>query len=192
MDEAANTAAASTGTTPGRKSDTDRLHELGYAQVFVPLHVDPRGPVATREYFPRRLRASISQRTRWVTGIALQGWLHHGWPRRQAFWFWRDRKGLLGNPASLLANLIFLYGTGTWIFGLAMESPWGLAGQSSVLAPTAVLGVALALSRAACSASIYGWKFAALSPLRSFLGNWLNSVASLGRSKAPSSRSTPS
>jgi amino acid transporter len=33
MDEAAtNTAAASTGTTPGRKSDTERLHELGYAQ----------------------------------------------------------------------------------------------------------------------------------------------------------------
>ena len=61
-----------------------------------------------------------------------------------------------------------------------MESPWGLAGQSYVLAPTTVLGVALALSRAACSASIYGWKFAALSPLRSFLGNWLNSVASLG------------
>ena len=33
MDEAAsNTAAASTGTTAGRKSDTERLHELGYAQ----------------------------------------------------------------------------------------------------------------------------------------------------------------
>lgn len=33
MDEAAtNTAAASTGTTTGRKSDTERLHELGYAQ----------------------------------------------------------------------------------------------------------------------------------------------------------------
>ena len=32
MDEAANTAAASTGTSTGRKSDTERLHELGYAQ----------------------------------------------------------------------------------------------------------------------------------------------------------------
>ena len=32
MDEAANTAAASTGTDTGRKSDTERLHELGYAQ----------------------------------------------------------------------------------------------------------------------------------------------------------------
>ena len=33
MDEAANRpAAASTGTTTGRKSDTERLHELGYAQ----------------------------------------------------------------------------------------------------------------------------------------------------------------
>ena len=29
MDEAANTAAASTGTTTGRKGDTERLHELG-------------------------------------------------------------------------------------------------------------------------------------------------------------------
>ena len=32
MDEAANTAAASTGTSTGRKTDTERLHELGYAQ----------------------------------------------------------------------------------------------------------------------------------------------------------------
>ena len=58
-----------------------RLYALGYRQVFVPVRFTPEGPVATREFFPRRLRPSISQRTRWVTGIALQGWLHHGWPR---------------------------------------------------------------------------------------------------------------
>ena len=68
------------------------------------------GPVATREYFPRTLRAAVRQRSRWVAGIALQGWQHHGWrvSARQRYWFWRDRKGLIGNLLSPATNLIML------------------------------------------------------------------------------------
>lgn len=161
-----------------------RLRRLGFTQLFMPISRAgaDRQPVATREFFPRNFRAARRQRTRWTTGIALQGWARNGWGAnwREAYWFWRDRKGLIGNPASLLANLIFLYGAATWTLSVTMGMPWGLAGQSQLIAPTAVMGVVLALSRAACSASIYGWRFAASSPLRSSLGNYLNSVASLG------------
>ena len=44
---------------------------------------------------------------------------------------------------------------------------------------TFLIGSLLAASRAACSATIYGWRFAAWSPLRSLLGNLLNSRAAV-------------
>ncbi|HYK17180.1 MAG TPA: hypothetical protein VEV37_04125, partial [Bryobacteraceae bacterium] len=40
---------------------------------------------------------------------------------------WRDRKGLFGNPLSLLSNLLFGYGALTWIYAKLSSSPWGLA-----------------------------------------------------------------
>jgi bacteriophage N4 adsorption protein B len=153
-----------------------RLHELGYSQIFVPLRPDPLGPVATREYFPRRLCASISQRTRWVTGIALQGWLHHGWPRRQLFWFWRDRKGVAGNLLAPFANLLFFYGAFRTAGGAPLSTmidPWILA------ICQANCGIAMIQTgfRVHASASIYGWKFASLAPLRALWGNLVNFAA---------------
>jgi adsorption protein B len=92
-----------------------RVHRLGLAQHFVPIRFRDGQAVATREYFPRRFRQAVRQRTRWVIGIALQSWLRHGWGRNlgEAYWFWRDRKGLLGNPVGLFSNLLFAYGLAT-------------------------------------------------------------------------------
>ena len=150
-----------------------RLHELGYRQVFVPLRPAPAELVATREYFPRRLRASVSQRTRWVTGIALQGWLHHGWPARQAFWFWRDRKGIAGNLLAPFANLLFFYGALRYAGGAQLASrldPWTL------LACQVNCGIALVQTafRIHAAATVYGWPFAVLAPLRALWGNLIN------------------
>ena len=87
------------------------IHAMGYRQVFVPLRNEGAEPCATREYFPRVPKASIRQRCRWVTGIALQGWERHGWnvPAGQLYWFWRDRKGLVGNLLTPLDNLLLIY-----------------------------------------------------------------------------------
>ena len=76
-----------------------RIHLLGRKQMFLPLRAGANGFVATREYFPRDFRAAVKQRTRWVMGIALQGWERQGWraPASQLYWLWRDRKGLAGN-----------------------------------------------------------------------------------------------
>ena len=67
--------------------------------------------VATREYFPTTFRGAVRQKSRWVMGVSLQTWAQHGWrvPWRQVYWFWRDRKGLLGNLVTMAANFIFLY-----------------------------------------------------------------------------------
>ena len=151
------------------------LHEMGYRQVFVPIEHGTQ-PVATREYFPRCFRAAVRQRSRWVTGIALQGWQRHGWRTswRQRYWFWRDRKGVVGNLISPAANLLFCYG---------LANRQAVAEGPAWLAPVfpLALGIsAVSLSiRAACSARIYGWRFALGTPVRLWWGNLINALATV-------------
>ncbi len=153
-----------------------RLHALGYRQLFVPLRLPAAAPLATREYFPRGLRATIRQRSRWVAGIALQGWEHHGWraPLRQVYFFWRDRKGLAGNLLSPFANLLFI----CWIAG--WRSFGGVPAWAARLC-AATLGLSLVhfLIRTTLSARVYGWRFAAGVLPRMFWGNLLNSAATI-------------
>ncbi len=151
-----------------------RLHAMGYRQIFVPLRFGAGGPVATREYFPRNLRAAIRQRSRWVTGIALQGWQRHGWdaPVRQVYWFWRDRKGLVGNLLSPAANLLFLY-------GLLGRHPGTAIPHWVVALCGCTLGVSLVqiTIRAATAGRIYVYRFASAVPLRLLWGNLVNFLA---------------
>ena len=94
-----------------------RLHKLKCKQMFVPLTKLGAGIVATREFFPRTRPSAIRQRSRWILGIGLQCWERNGWrgSASERYWFWRDRKGLLGNPLSLLSNVVFAYGVLTWV-----------------------------------------------------------------------------
>ncbi|HME08644.1 MAG TPA: glycosyltransferase family 2 protein, partial [Bryobacteraceae bacterium] len=156
-----------------------RLHLLGIPQTFVRV-----GGAATREYFPRTLRSAIRQRTRWVTGIALQTWQRHGWRGGAAdvYWFWRDRKGLIGNPLGLLANLLFAYGVATWVFAYSTGARWGLAGyvsQTQLLWITAAFQMERLAVRFGCTARIYGLRFALGVPIRAILANYINAISSL-------------
>jgi hypothetical protein len=105
------------------------MHRLGCPQFFVPVYGGDLSFVATREYFPRKFRAAVRQRTRWVMGIALQYWQRHGWrdTATQLYWFWRDRKGLVGNLAAPLSNILFVYGAATWLWSRHTGALWGLA-----------------------------------------------------------------
>lgn len=164
-----------------------RLKQLGLRQIFLPLRFSGGTPVATREFFPRRFRSAVRQRSRWITGIALQTWERHGWRGglRQAYWLWRDRKGLVGNPVSLLSNLLFVYGALTWLAAKARNAPWGLAAAVTAPAMLELLALTLTLqivhlaARTACVARIYGARFALGVPVRLVYGNVLNSVATL-------------
>jgi adsorption protein B len=150
-----------------------RLHALGYRQIFVPVKLRDGRAVATREYFPRNFRSAARQRSRWVAGIALQGWQNHGWGGtwRQAYWFGRDRKGLVGNLLSPWANILFLAGLAS---GVSVKVPEWL---SHLWLASYAIAFAQTGMRMWCSARIYGWRFAAAVPVRVAWGNVVNFVA---------------
>ena len=161
-----------------------RLHKQGCAQVFLPLERSGSSMVATREFFPQTAHSAIRQRTRWIMGIALQTWERHGWRGNpgEVYWFWRDRKGLIGNPLSLFTNLLFAYGLMTWCYAKLSGATWGLAQQHL---PHKLLFLTLSLQaiqssvRMACTGRLYGWWFALGVPFRTICANWINSVATI-------------
>jgi adsorption protein B len=163
-----------------------RLRMLNCLQLFVPVRFRDGAPVATRELFPTRFRPAVRQRTRWVTGIALQGGQRHGWQGgiRQGYWHWRDRKGLAGNTVSLAANLISLWGLLSWSVSRLNGSAWTF-GERVPPAVLALLPLTLffLLWRMAfkigCTRRIYGTAFAMWAPLRALWANWINGVATL-------------
>jgi adsorption protein B len=160
-----------------------RVQALGLRQKYIPIHIRQGRPIATREYFPRTFSAAVRQRSRWVMGIALQSWEFHSAREtlRQLYWFWRDRKGLAGNLMAPVMNALFLYGGVTWAIAKAIHQPWNLARENPQSVELGLAGLALqALHtsiRTSCSARIYGWRFAAATPVRVVLANWLNAVS---------------
>jgi len=140
--------------------------------------------VATREYFPRKVRAAVRQRTRWITGISLQSWARNGWRGglRQNYWFWRDRKGLLTNPVSLVANILFGYGMLTWIGARFTSHGWGL-GRYSLHPALFVIILVLQLLhmgiRMVSVARYFGWRFSCGVPLRMLVANGINCTATI-------------
>ncbi len=160
-----------------------RLHKLGSRQLFLPIDRGRQASfVATREFFPRTARSAIRQRTRWIMGIALQSWERHGWRGSfaQVYWFWRDRKGLLGNPLSLLTNFLFAYGVLTWMFARITGLPWGLAKWTlhpALLEATLLIQIIQTGVRMGCVTRLYGPLFALGVPIRTVCSNWINTIA---------------
>ena len=155
-----------------------RLHRLGCRQVFVPitrLGAGGRDFMAVREFFPKQWSTALRQRTRWVTGIALQGWERFGWAGTysEVYWFWRDRKGLVSNPLGFIANALFVYGLATSMW--MRLTPLGLELTSVTLA-FQLLRIAV---RMTCVAHVYGMVFALGVPLRLPYANLLNAAATV-------------
>ena len=153
-----------------------RLFRLGCSQAFVPISKSSSGGrdfVVTREFFPATWNAALRQRTRWVTGIALQGWQRFGWCGKpgEVYCLWRDRKGLLANPLSLAANLVFVYGLATamWTRVSPMQARLAMATMALQLVRMSV--------RMLCVGRIYGLVFALGVPVRAVYANALNTAA---------------
>lgn len=149
-----------------------RLRLRNARQIFVRA----RGTqVATREYFPRTFRAAVRQRTRWITGIVLQTWERHRWTGSLAvrYWLLRDRKGIIGNPASLLANLLLVYGL--------IRPEKRFLQELQHFAPLLVCTTAIGLYRIAfrcwCMGRRFGWKMATGVPFRMVIANCINTLA---------------
>jgi adsorption protein B len=161
-----------------------RMHFACYA---LPGATRGKEVIATREFFPGRLRASVRQRSRWILGIALQTWAQLGWrgPPAVVYCLWRDRKALLTNTLQLLAYALVAYVTvRAWLaHGDAAWEPYRLAANDSLLWWLLATNLGIAVWRAAMKAQfvgrLYGPWQALLSVPRLVVGNVIGIVAML-------------
>lgn len=156
-----------------------RFHAMGLRQIFLPIRFDHAGPIATREFFPRTMRAAIRQRSRWVAGIALQGWQKHGWRLgwRQVYWLWRDRKGLVGNLVSPATNLASIFLAAAWAAGAREPRDVLPLPMQPICAALGFLTIFQTAVRAYCCSRVYGWRMAAMIPARALWANQVNGAA---------------
>jgi adsorption protein B len=174
-----------------------RLKRLGMTQTFAHAAMEDaagaRAPgvrgrtgsvISTHEYFPDRFKAAYRQRTRWIIGIAFQGWQHMGWrgSAMERYFLFRDRKVLIMAPAGALAYLLLI--------GAALGSAFGTGGLDSALTSILALpllrelvlvNVAFMLNRAVQRMYFvnryYGRLQGALSVLRIPINNLINLFA---------------
>lgn len=151
------------------------LSQEGRGSAFLRLRDDAGALVATGSYFPDTLDAAVRQKTRWIHGIAFQGWDRMGWEGNAvATWMaLRDRRGPL--TALVLAAAYLLLIVDALLLGAQA------AGYGSVPALSAPLKVMLLLSfggflwrtsfRALFTAREYGPTEAFFSVLRIPLAN---------------------
>lgn len=66
--------------------------------------------MSVSEYFPNTFRTAYRQKSRWVLGIALQGWKQVGWKGSWAdkYFLYRDRKGLVTSFVAIIAYFLVL------------------------------------------------------------------------------------
>jgi adsorption protein B len=151
-----------------------RVDWMGGKQLFVRLGPSGSSLLATREYFPRDFGAAVRQRTRWITGIALQSWELHGFWETAAhlYWFWRDRKSVVNSLVSPVANLLTVY----WSVRRALPVDGFV--RLALFVSLVLLAFQTAI-RMHCSARIYGLPFALGVPLRMVWVNWINGLATV-------------
>ena len=154
-----------------------RVQELGGRQRMLPLRWERGKLMATREYFPREFWPAVKQRTRWITGISLQSWELNGWRGNwvRRYWWWRDRKALVGNPLTALCNLCFVAGLLGWRAPIE-QMPFG---SQPLIAVAFLLQCYRMMIRMSYSALIYGPFFALGAPLRVLWGNAINLLATV-------------
>lgn len=86
------------------------LSQDGRGGAFLRLRDDSGALVATGSFFPDRLETAVRQKTRWIHGIALQGWDRMGWNGRgvEVWMALRDRRGPLTAVVLAAAYLLLL------------------------------------------------------------------------------------
>lgn len=94
---------------------------------FLRVRGDDGQLIATRAYFPAQLAQSVRQKSRWVHGIAFQGWDRLGWSTSLAGnWMrLRDRRGPMSALVMLAGYTLFVLAVGLTALDLAgYDRPW--------------------------------------------------------------------
>ncbi|MEZ0495632.1 glycosyl transferase family protein [Sphingomonas sp. IW22] len=183
--------AASRGGLPFDPASLTEDYELGLTiarlggrAVFARVTEVPGGaPVAVRAFFPAKVDASVRQKARWMTGIALAGWDRTGWGRTLALgdhWMrMRDRRAIL-SILVLAAAYLALVGWGTlsvvqwWRGDFTRPLSDGLAWLLGVNAGFLIWRMAM---RAIFVGADYGWAEAAWSIPRMAVANYIALLA---------------
>ncbi|WP_374000477.1 glycosyltransferase [Bdellovibrio bacteriovorus] len=86
--------------------------ELGFKSKFACVRYEKDNGqkefIATREYFPSALNASMRQKSRWTLGIAFQGLENLSWRGSfiDKYFMWRDRRGPWNSILIILSTLL--------------------------------------------------------------------------------------
>ncbi len=138
--------------------------------------------VATREYFPKRFRAAVRQKSRWVLGIAFQGTENLGWRGSliNALFLYRDRKGPFSHLLVAAGGLVSAY----ILFRIFQDPDFAdrlnlIPSLALLFAINAVLMLNRILQRVFGTAGIYGWRAALWVPVRVPVANLVNALASM-------------
>jgi adsorption protein B len=140
-------------------------------------------PLATREYFPSNFRQAVRQKSRWILGIALQGW-SIGWARTcgQNYFLFRDRKSIVTNISVMFGYLLILYSICMALvrsYTSITVPPLARPGDLTYFCLLTVMGMFVwrMMSRILSSWHIYGPKHGLLAMPRLIIGNVLNFCA---------------
>lgn len=159
-----------------------RLCAMGRRSAFVRIPADPGGQaVATREHFPATIDSAVSQKARWMVGIALSGWDRLGWGGGLAErWMrLRDRQSLLA--AVLLCAAYGALLTTAPLAALAVSTGHGVVLMTPTLALLSYAAMSLLLWRLAVRfafvTAAYGWREGIRSLPRILVGNAIAMLA---------------
>lgn len=104
-----------------------KIAQMGGKSRFLRVRGDDGLLVATRAYFPGTLVEAVRQKTRWIHGIAFQGWDRLGWDGRmtERWMRLRDRRGPLTALVLAAAYLCLVVAAFLWLSDVAglMEIP---------------------------------------------------------------------
>lgn len=148
---------------------------MGYRQIFLRVRDHNGELVATRACFPATLETAVRQKTRWIHGIALQGWDRLGWSRSpvESWMRLRDRRGPLTALVLTAGYALLFLATLIWLGHLA---GWGEPLKLDPLLKGLLLANVLsflwrAVWRFGFTAREYGWGEGARAVLRIPLAN---------------------
>ncbi|ADJ29585.1 glycosyl transferase family protein [Nitrosococcus watsonii] len=142
--------------------------------------------ICIREYFPSTFSTAVRQKSRWVVGIALQGWENLGWKWDFAtqYMLYRDRRALITNLANFMGYLVVLLVATVWFVIWLNPNAYHyppLLEQGTWLWYLVIInGIFFVLRifhRAYCVYKFYNLKQAFLSFPRMILGNIINFFA---------------
>jgi adsorption protein B len=152
-----------------------RIAQLGGRGRFLRCRAEDGRLVATRAYFPTELPVAVRQKTRWMHGIALQGWDRLGWGGSLAdLWMQlRDRRGPLAAILLMLAYTLVLVSGASFVLASAgLVAPMPISPLLKGLLWLNIAGLIVRMAaRAIFSGREFGWRVGLLAIPRLFVSN---------------------